>query len=141
MQKGLKRRFSFVLKRLPGHACSGYCCWKYSVIKGKWWCIWCKMLWRDHKKCILEPSVNIVHTAGKIHHKKHLMVGKSKELSQDLRNLIVAKHIDDTGYIISKLLNVSVKWKEHDFNINWPQSGAPCRSSDRKVKRIIRRAF
>src|SRR4029434_5208069 len=76
------------------------------------------------------------------------MMGKSKELSQDLRNLLFAKHTDGIGYRrISKLLNIplstvwtiSRKWKEHHFTINWPRPGAPCRISDRGVKIIIRR--
>jgi len=54
------------------------------------------------------------------------MMGKSKELSQDLHNLIVAKHNDSIGYwLISKLLNVPVgtvgakirKWKDNHFTI------------------------
>ena len=74
-------------------------------------------------------------------------MGKSKELLQDRRNLIVAKHTDGIGYRrISKLLNVPVstvgaiiqKLKDH-FTINWPRPGAPCRISDRGVKIIIRR--
>src|SRR4029434_3895120 len=76
------------------------------------------------------------------------MMGKGKELSQDLCNLIVAKQTDGIGYRhISKLLNVPVstvgaiirKWKEHHFTINWPVTGAPRKISDRGVKRIIRR--
>lgn len=62
------------------------------------------------------------------------MMGKSKELSVDLRNLIVEKHFDGNGYRrISRMLNVPVstvgaiirKWKEHQFTINRPRSGAP----------------
>ena len=84
----------------------------------------------------------------KVSHKKNLMMGKSKELSQDLRNLLFAKHTDAIGYRrISKLLNVPVstvgaiirKWKEHHFTINWPRPGAPRKISDRGVKIIIRR--
>ena len=72
-------------------------------------------------------------------------MGKSKERSQDLCNLIVAKHTDGLGYgSISKLLNVPVstvgaiirKWKEHNFTINWPRR----QISDRGLKVIIRRA-
>ena len=82
----------------------------------------------------------------KVSHKKNLMMGKSKELSQDLRNLLFAKHTDGIGYRrISKLLNIPVstvwtisrKWKEHHFTINWPRPGAPRKISDRGVKRII----
>ncbi len=44
-----------------------------------------------------------------VSHKKHFMMGKSKELSQDLHNLIVAKHTDGIVYRrISILLNVPV---------------------------------
>jgi len=55
------------------------------------------------------------------------MMVKSKELYQDLRNLIVAKQNDGIGYRrISKLLNVPVstvgaiiwKWKDNHFTIN-----------------------
>jgi len=55
------------------------------------------------------------------------MMVKSKELYQDLRNLIVAKQNDGIGYRrISKLLNVPVstvgaiiwKWKDNHLTIN-----------------------
>ena len=84
----------------------------------------------------------------KVSHNGHLMMGKSKELVQDLRNLIVAKHTDGIGYRrISKLLNVPVstvgaiirKWEEHNFTINRPRPGAPRQIYDRGVKRMIRR--
>src|SRR4029434_8212627 len=84
----------------------------------------------------------------KVSHKKHLMMGKSKELAQDLRNLNVAKHTDCIGCRrISKLLNVPVstvgaiirKWKDHHLTINLTRPGAPRKISDREVKRIIRR--
>lgn len=40
-------------------------------------------------------------------HKKLLMMGRGKELYQDLRNKIVEQHKNETGYqLISKLLNV-----------------------------------
>lgn len=78
------------------------------------------------------------------------MMGKSKELSQDLRNLIVEKHCDGNGYrCISRMLNVPVstvgaiirKWKEHQFTINLPRSGAPRKIPVRGVQRIIRRVL
>src|SRR4029434_2736184 len=84
----------------------------------------------------------------KVSHKKNVMMGKSKELSQDLRNLLFAKHTDGIGYRrISKLLiipvttcwTITLQWKEHHFTINWPRPGAPRKISDRGVKRIIRR--
>src|SRR4029434_1495471 len=76
------------------------------------------------------------------------MMGKSKELSQDLRNLLSAKHTDGIGYrCISKLLNIPVstvwtisrKWKKHHYTISGRWPGGPCNISDRGVKRIIRR--
>uniref|UniRef100_A0A8C7YV12 Transposase n=1 Tax=Oryzias sinensis TaxID=183150 RepID=A0A8C7YV12_9TELE len=78
------------------------------------------------------------------------MMGKSKELSKDLRNLIVAKHTEGIGYRrISKLLKVPVstigaiirKWKEHGITINLPRPGAPRKISDRGVRTIIRRVL
>ncbi|XP_073408433.1 uncharacterized protein [Dendrobates tinctorius] len=80
--------------------------------------------------------------------KNLLMMGKTSELSQDLRKLIVAKHTDGIGYRkISKLLKVSVstvgaiirKWKEHHFTINRPRSGAPRKISEKGVKTMIRK--
>ncbi|XP_069625460.1 farnesyl pyrophosphate synthase-like isoform X2 [Ranitomeya imitator] len=80
--------------------------------------------------------------------KKHLMMGKTSELSQDLRKLIVAKHTDGIGYKkISKLLKVSVstvgaiirKWKKHHFTINRPRPGAPRKISAKGVKTMIRK--
>ncbi|XP_072279516.1 uncharacterized protein [Pyxicephalus adspersus] len=82
-----------------------------------------------------------------VSHKKHLKMGKSKELPQDLHKLIVAKHTDGIGYRrISQLLNVPVstigaiirKWKEHHFTLNRPRSGAPRKISNRGVKRITK---
>ncbi len=75
------------------------------------------------------------------------MMGKSKEFSQDLCKVIVAKHTDGIGYRrISILPNVPVstvgaiirKWKEHHFTINRPR-GASCKIYDKGVKTIIRR--
>ncbi|KAL0152921.1 hypothetical protein M9458_051750 [Cirrhinus mrigala] len=77
-------------------------------------------------------------------------MGKSKELSQDLRNLIAEKHSDGNGYRRnSRMLNVPVstmgaiirKWKEHYFTINRPRSGAPRKIPVRGVHRIIRRVL
>ena len=75
-------------------------------------------------------------------------MGKSKELSQDLRNQIVAKHENGIGYRrISQLLNLPVstiggiirKWKQHHSTINRPRTGAPRKISDQGVRRILRR--
>ncbi len=82
-----------------------------------------------------------------VSHKKHFMMGKCKELSQDLRNVFVAKHTDGIDRRISILLNVPVStvgaiiqtWTEHNFTINRPRPGAPRKISDRGVKRVIRR--
>ena len=55
---------------------------------------WFSPNWWPLKRCIIT----------KVSHKKHLMMGKSKELSQDIHNLIVAKHTDAIVYgRISKL--------------------------------------
>jgi len=76
------------------------------------------------------------------------MMGKSKELSQDLCNLIIEKHSDGIGFRrISRSLNVPVstvgaiirKWKEHHFPVNRPQSGAPRKISDRGAKKMNQR--
>ncbi len=118
--------------------------WNLSVIK-KQSCLlsveinisWFSPNWWPIKRCLITN----------MSHKKHFMMGKSKALSQDLCNLIVAKHTDGIGYRrISILLNVPVstvgaiirKWKEPHFTINRPWPGAPRKISDR-VKRIIRR--
>lgn len=77
------------------------------------------------------------------------MMGKSKELYEDLCNRTVGKHTDGGGHRrISKLVNVPVStvgpiiqlWKEHHFTINWSQPGAPHKISDGGVKRVIRKA-
>ena len=68
--------------------------------------------------------------------KKHFKMGKSKELSQDLRKLIVNQ---DTHWLQTyKLLNVPVstvgaiirKWKEHHYTTNRPRPGAPRKITD-----------
>ncbi len=78
------------------------------------------------------------------------MMGKSKELSQDLRNLIVAKHTDGIGYRrISILLNVQVNnsscWgynpEEERTSVHHKlaTTRSPRKIFDRGVKIIIRR--
>src|SRR4029434_11361868 len=76
-------------------------------------------------------------------------MGKSKEVSQDCCNLIVAKHNDGIGYrCISKLLNAPVstvgaiiqKWKEYNFTVNGPRPNASRNISDRGVKRIKKKS-
>ncbi|KAI5085822.1 hypothetical protein C0J45_23092 [Silurus meridionalis] len=80
-------------------------------------------------------------------HRKDFMMGKSKEIFQD-RKLIVVKHFDGNGSRrVSKMLNVPVntvgiiirKWKENQFTINQQRSGAPRKIPVRGVQRIIRR--
>ncbi|KAI3376693.1 hypothetical protein L3Q82_017120 [Scortum barcoo] len=82
--------------------------------------------------------------------KTHLMMGKSKELSQDLRSLIVAQHQNGTGYrLISKNLSIPVstvgaiirKWKKHHLIINRPRTGAPRKISDQGVRKMVRRVL
>ncbi len=77
---------------------------------------------------------------------KHLMMGRGKELSQDLHNKIVVLHKNGSGYRrISQLLNVPVstigsiirKWKEKNSTINLPRKGAPRKISDQGVRRLI----
>lgn len=78
------------------------------------------------------------------------MMGRGKELSQDLRNKIVVLHKNGSGYRrISQLLNVPVstigsiirKWKEKNSTINLPRKGAPRKISDQGVRRLIRRVI
>ncbi len=99
---------------------------------------WFSPNWWPIKRCLMTN----------VSHKKHFMMGKSKELSQALHNVVVAKHTDAIGYRrISILLNVPVstvgaiirKWKEHNFTINRQWPGAPRKISDKGVKLIIRR--
>ena len=78
------------------------------------------------------------------------MMGKSKELSQELRSLIVAQHQNGTGYrLISNNLSIPVstagaiirKWKKHHLIINRPRTGAPHKISDQGVKKMVRRVL
>ncbi|KAI3361967.1 hypothetical protein L3Q82_012315 [Scortum barcoo] len=73
-----------------------------------------------------------------------------KELSQDLRSLIVAQHQNGTGYrLISKNLSIPVstvgaiirKWKKHHLIINRPRTGAPRKISDQGVRKMVRRVL
>ncbi|KAM9789892.1 large ribosomal subunit protein mL37 [Neosynchiropus ocellatus] len=77
-------------------------------------------------------------------------MGKSMELSQDLRSLIVAQHQNGTGYrLISKNLSIPVctvgpiirKWKKHHLIINRPCTGAPRKISDQGVRKMVRRVL
>ena len=120
-------------------------CWNLSVIRKQSGPLsvqinisWFSPNWWPIKRCLIT----------KVSHKKHLSMGKSKEVSQDCGNLIVAKHTDGIGYrCISKLLNAPVstvgaiiqKWKEYHFTVNGPRPNASRKISDRGMKRIIRR--
>uniref|UniRef100_A0A803JPD6 Transposase Tc1-like domain-containing protein n=1 Tax=Xenopus tropicalis TaxID=8364 RepID=A0A803JPD6_XENTR len=74
-------------------------------------------------------------------------MGKTKELSKDVRDKIVDLHKAGMGYkTISKKLGEKVttvgaivrKWKEHKMTINRPRSGAPRKISPRGVSMILR---
>lgn len=75
------------------------------------------------------------------------MMGKGKELSEDIRSLIVAQHQSETGHrLISKHLNIPVstvgtihKRKNHHLTINRPCTGAPHKISDQGVRKMVRR--
>uniref|UniRef100_A0A803JLA2 Transposase Tc1-like domain-containing protein n=1 Tax=Xenopus tropicalis TaxID=8364 RepID=A0A803JLA2_XENTR len=75
-------------------------------------------------------------------------MGKTKELSKDVRDRIVDLHKAGMGYkTISKKLGEKVttvgaivrKWKEHKMTINRPRSGAPRKISPRGVSMILRK--
>ena len=74
-------------------------------------------------------------------------MGKTKELSQDLRDRIVDLHKSGMGYKnISKMLGIKVttigaivrKFKKYNMTINRPRSGAPQKISPRGVAMIMR---
>lgn len=76
---------------------------------------------------------------------KVLMVGRSKELSQDLHSKIVALHnTPKCPPLGGPLLNVITtgaiihKWKKHHSTINQPHTWAPRKISEQGVKRIVR---
>uniref|UniRef100_A0A803K0Y0 Transposase Tc1-like domain-containing protein n=1 Tax=Xenopus tropicalis TaxID=8364 RepID=A0A803K0Y0_XENTR len=75
-------------------------------------------------------------------------MGKTKELSKDVRDKIVDLHKAGMGYkTISKKLGEKVttvgaivrKWKEHKMTINRPRSGAPRKISPCGVSMILRK--
>uniref|UniRef100_A0A6I8RG85 Uncharacterized protein n=1 Tax=Xenopus tropicalis TaxID=8364 RepID=A0A6I8RG85_XENTR len=75
-------------------------------------------------------------------------MGKTKELSKDVRDKIVDLHKAGMGYkTISKKLGEKVttvgaivrKWKENKMTINRPRSGAPRKISPRGVSMILRK--
>ena len=65
-------------------------------------------------------------------------MAKTKELSKDVRDKIVALHTAGMGYkTIAKQLGEKVttvgaiirKWKKHKRTVNLPRPGAPCKIS------------
>uniref|UniRef100_A0A9J8D104 Sleeping Beauty transposase HTH domain-containing protein n=1 Tax=Cyprinus carpio carpio TaxID=630221 RepID=A0A9J8D104_CYPCA len=75
-------------------------------------------------------------------------MGKTKELSKDVRDKIVDLHKAGMGYkTISKKLGekgtsvgaIIQKWKKYKTTINQPQSGAPCKISSHGVRIIMRK--
>ncbi|KAJ8356349.1 hypothetical protein SKAU_G00191430 [Synaphobranchus kaupii] len=75
-------------------------------------------------------------------------MGKTKELSKDVRDKIVDLHKAGMGYktigkqLVEKETTVGaiiLKWKKHKMTINRPRSGAPRKISPRGVSMIMRR--
>src|SRR4029434_7061300 len=75
-------------------------------------------------------------------------MGKTKELSTEVRDKIVYLHKAGMGYkTIGKQLGekqttvgaIISKWKQHQTTVNRPRSGAPCKISPRAVSVIIRK--
>ncbi|KAJ8389963.1 hypothetical protein AAFF_G00112480 [Aldrovandia affinis] len=75
-------------------------------------------------------------------------MGKTKELSKDIRDKIVDLHKTGMGYkTIGKQLGekestvgaIIRKWKKHQLTINLPRSGAPRKISPRGVNLIMRK--
>ena len=75
-------------------------------------------------------------------------MGKTKELSKDIRDKIVDLHKAGMGYKkISKQLGEKLttvgaiirKWKKHKFTANLPRSGAPCKISPPRISMMMRK--
>ena len=75
-------------------------------------------------------------------------MGKTNELSKDIRNKIVDLHKAAMGYKkISKQLGEKLttvgaifrKWKKHNVTANLPWSGAPCKISPRGISMMMRK--
>src|SRR4029434_5723301 len=72
-------------------------------------------------------------------------MGKTKELTKDVRDKIVDLHKAGMGYKTSKQLGekqtrvacIISKWKPHQTTVNHPRSGAPCKISPCAVSVII----
>ncbi|MHB9317355.1 hypothetical protein ACW0TA_11195 [Fusobacterium polymorphum] len=74
-------------------------------------------------------------------------MGKTKELSKDVRDKIVELHKAGLGYkTISKQLSEKLptvgaiirRWKKTGTTVNQPRSGAPCKISPRSLSKIVR---
>jgi len=79
---------------------------------------------------------------------KVLRMSKRKELSQVVRDKIIAEHKNGIGYRrisaqfkipVSTIGNLIRKWKAHDSTVNRPRTGAPRKMSDRAVRKIVRK--
>ena len=75
-------------------------------------------------------------------------MGKTKELSKDIRDKIVDLHKAGMGYkkiskqLGKKLTTVGViirKWKKHKVTANLPRSGAPCKISPCGISMMMRK--
>ncbi len=75
-------------------------------------------------------------------------MGKTKELSKDIKDKTVDLHKAGMGYkTISKKLGekettvsaIIRKWKKYKITINHPRPGAPCKTLLREVRMIMRR--
>ena len=75
-------------------------------------------------------------------------MGKTKELSKDVRDKVVELHKAGMGYkTISKKLNEKVttdgaiiqKWKKYNMTVNRPRLDAPRKISPHGVSRIMKR--
>ena len=75
-------------------------------------------------------------------------MGKTKELSKDIRDKIVDLHKAGMGYKkISKQLGEKLttveaiirKWKKHKVTTNLPRSGSPCKISLRGISMMMRK--
>src|SRR4029434_8414034 len=75
-------------------------------------------------------------------------MGKTKELTKDVRDKIVDLHKAGLGYkTIGKQLGenqttigkIIRKWKQHQTTVNRSRSGAPCKISPRAVSVISRK--
>ena len=75
-------------------------------------------------------------------------MGKTKELSKDVRDKIIDLHKAGMGYrTLSKTLGekettvgaIVRKWKKYKMTVNRPRSGAPCKISPGGVSLIMRK--